>query len=87
LEKAKIANGNVNELKDVWNHPQLKSRNRWREVESEIGKIPALLPPATNSNFEARMDKIPKLGEHTESILKEFGFSDYINDFKDKKII
>ncbi|EKO4766935.1 CoA transferase, partial [Campylobacter coli] len=87
LDEAKIANGNVNELNQVWEHPQLKARNRWREVDSEVGKIPALLPPATNNNYEARMDKIPALGEHTESILKEFGFSDKINLFKEKKII
>lgn len=87
LEKAKIANGNVNELKDVWNHSQLKSRNRWREVDTEVGKIPALLPPATNNNYEPRMDKIPALGEHTHKILKEFGFEDKILALKEKNII
>ncbi|MBZ7975740.1 CoA transferase [Campylobacter sp. RM12642] len=87
LEKAKIANGNVNELKDVWNHSQLKSRNRWREVDTEVGKIPALLPPATNNNYEPRMDKIPALGEHTYKILKEFGFKDEISQLQSKNII
>lgn len=87
LEKAKIANGNVNELKDVWNHSQLKSRNRWREVDTEVGKIPALLPPATNNNYEPRMDKIPALGEHTHKILKEFGFKDEISQLQSKNII
>lgn len=38
LDEAKIANGNVNELNQVWEHPQLKARNRWREVDSEVGK-------------------------------------------------
>jgi len=34
-----------------------------------------LLPPATLSDMEARMDPIPEIGEHTERILAELGFS------------
>ena len=32
LERAGIANGRLNEAKDVWDHPQLAARDRWREV-------------------------------------------------------
>ena len=73
LEDAQIANARVNEMKDVWAHPQLKARNRWTEVQSPVGLLPALLPPATNNQFEARMDPIPGIGEHTRAILKELG--------------
>ena len=75
LEDAGIANARVNEMKDVWAHPQLKARNRWTEVGSPVGALPALIPPATNSEFEARMDPIPAIGEHTHAILKELGVS------------
>ncbi len=75
LEDAGIANARVNEMKDVWEHPQLKARNRWTEVGSPVGALPALLPPATNSEFAARMDPIPGIGEHTYAILKELGVS------------
>lgn len=78
LEKAQIANARVNEMKDVWAHPQLKARNRWTEVQSPVGALPALLPPATSSAFEARMDPIPGIGEHTLAILKSLGVSDEI---------
>jgi itaconate CoA-transferase len=71
LEEAQIANARVNEMKDVWAHPQLKARNRWTEVQSPVGPLPALLPPATNNQFDARMDPIPGIGEHTKAILKE----------------
>lgn len=71
LEEAQIANARVNEMKDVWAHPQLKARNRWTEVQSPVGLLPALLPPATNNQFDARMDPIPGIGEHTRAILKE----------------
>jgi itaconate CoA-transferase len=73
LEDAQIANARVNEMQDVWAHPQLKARHRWTEVQSPVGLLPALLPPATNNQFDARMDPIPSIGEHTKAILKELG--------------
>lgn len=78
LEKAQIANARVNEMKDVWAHPQLKARQRWTEVQTPVGALPALLPPATSSAFDARMDPIPAIGEHTLAILKSLGVSDEI---------
>jgi itaconate CoA-transferase len=74
LEAAGIANARMNTPEEVWNHPQLKARNRWREVGSPVGAIPAPLPPATFSGSEARMDPIPAVGEHTERILSEIGY-------------
>nr|WP_313549926.1 CaiB/BaiF CoA-transferase family protein [Pseudomonas sp.] len=75
LEDAQIANAKVNDMHGVWAHPQLRARHRWVEVDSPRGKLPALLPPATNSAFTARMDPIPALGEHSEAILAELGFT------------
>jgi itaconate CoA-transferase len=75
LEAAQIANARVNQMKDVWHHPQLKARQRWVEVGSPVGLLPALKPPASNQAFEARIDAIPALGEHTDSILAEVGCS------------
>ncbi|NWB96268.1 CoA transferase [Pseudomonas gingeri] len=75
LEEAQIANARVNDMQGVWNHPQLKARDGWREVESPSGKLPALLPPARNAAFSPRMDAVPGLGEHTGAILGELGFS------------
>ncbi|WP_248803021.1 CaiB/BaiF CoA transferase family protein [Pseudomonas sp. MWU13-2100] len=73
LEEAQIANARVNDMQGVWDHPQLKARDGWREVESPAGKLPALLPPARNAAFEPRMDAVPGLGEHTGAILSELG--------------
>jgi len=75
LEEARIANARVNEMKDVWDHQQLKARQRWREIGSPAGTLPALLPPATNSSYEARMDAVPALGEQTDAILAELGYT------------
>ncbi len=88
LEDSQIANARVNEMKDVWAHPQLKARNRWKQVGSPVGELPALIPPATNSAFSARMDPIPALGDHTMSILKELGVQEsVIEEMKATKAI
>ncbi|MFT4507816.1 CaiB/BaiF CoA transferase family protein [Caballeronia sp. 15711] len=74
LDAAGIANAQMNTLADVWAHPQLESRGRWREVGTSAGPIPALLPPGTPNGFEPRMDAVPALGEHTDAILRELGY-------------
>lgn len=76
LEQAQIANARVNDMKDVWDHPQLAARERWTQITSPVGELPSLLPPGTNSAFDARMEAVPALGEHTESILRELGISE-----------
>ena len=74
LDGAAIANAHVSDMAGVWAHPQLAARDRWREVDSPAGKIPALLPPGRNAAFEPRMDAVPGLGEHTDSLLGELGY-------------
>ncbi len=76
LDAAQIANASVNDMAGLWAHPQLAARERWRQVATPGGAIPALLPPGANSSFEPRMDAIPAVGEHTEAILRELGRSD-----------
>ncbi len=75
LDAAQIANARVNNLEEVWCHPQLAARGRWREVKTPAGPIAALLPPATLSTSEARMEPVPALGEHTDSVLAGLGYS------------
>lgn len=73
LEKAQIANAHLNDMAGLWQHDQLKARNRWTEIDTPNGQIPALLPPGLNNSYQYRMDPIPAVGQHTESILKELG--------------
>ncbi|MCT4477314.1 CoA transferase [Peribacillus frigoritolerans] len=73
LEKAKIANARLNTINDLIKHPQLRERNRWREIHSPVGTLKALLPPVTFEDIDVIMNPIPEVGEHTESVLKEFG--------------
>jgi itaconate CoA-transferase len=73
LDAAQIANARMNDMAGVWSHPQLKARERWRQVGSPAGDIPALLPPGRNNSFDYRMDAVPAVGEHTQAILQELG--------------
>ena len=76
LEKAQIANARLNNMKGLWNHQQLKERERWVNVDTPAGSIPALLPPGLNNTYNYRMDPIPSVGEHTDAILQELGLTD-----------
>jgi itaconate CoA-transferase len=75
LERAGIANARINEMHEVWAHPQLAARERWTEVDTPAGKIPALFPPALPDSVEPRMGPVPGLGEHTDALLGELGYS------------
>jgi itaconate CoA-transferase len=76
LDAAGIANGRLNEPIDVWNHVQFSARDRWREVGTEAGPVRALLPPFTFSDQEAAMGDVPSVGQHTDEVLGEIGFSE-----------
>lgn len=76
LETAKIANARVNDMQGVWEHPQLEARQRWVDIPSPVGPIPALLPPGNNSAFSPRMAAVPELGEHSLGILRELEYDD-----------
>jgi crotonobetainyl-CoA:carnitine CoA-transferase CaiB-like acyl-CoA transferase len=77
LEAAGIACARLNTVADVSAHPQLAARDRWREVESPVGPLRALLPPITlPGSEEARMGAVPALGEHTDALLRALGMTD-----------
>lgn len=76
LDRAGIANATMNDMAGLWAHPQLKARQRWRTVGSPAGDIPALLPPGRSDRWEARMDAVPRIGEHTRALLQEAGLDD-----------
>jgi len=74
LDRAQIANARVNTMGEVWAHPQLRARERWSEVQTPSGPVPALVPPGARDAGDVRMDAVPALGAHTDALLAELGF-------------
>ena len=75
LEQAQIANAELRDMAGLWKHEQLAARERWRDVATPAGPVPALLPPGSwgGADGEPRMSAVPALGQHTEAILAELG--------------
>tara|TARA_Y100000590_G_scaffold460093_1_gene618647 strand:- start:78 stop:1199 length:1122 start_codon:yes stop_codon:yes gene_type:complete len=70
LSEAKIAFGVLNEIKDLKNHPHLK------KIKCKVGdeEIELIAPPEMSLNQKQTTTKIPKIGENTKKIKKEFSF-------------
>jgi itaconate CoA-transferase len=88
LESAQIAYSQMNTIQEFMEHPQLKARNRWVTVGSPAGPLPALLPPVKMENVEPVMSAVPAVGQQTDAILAELGFSsEMIADWRATSII
>jgi itaconate CoA-transferase len=75
LDAAGIGNATVNEMRDVWGHPQLAARDRWREMASPAGPLPTLRLPGSWTDEEAPVGAVPAVGEHTDLVLADLGYS------------
>lgn len=73
LEGAGIACSRFNSVADLLGHPLLVERDRWRQVETPGGAVPATLPPVVWEGLEPAMGAVPELGEHSARIKEEFG--------------
>jgi itaconate CoA-transferase len=75
LEAADIPYGDLLEIAEFVEHPQLAARGRWQPVATPAGDVAAIVPPMDLEGAPARMDPVPAVGEHTEAILAEIGYA------------
>lgn len=75
LDAAGIANARMNGVATLRAHPQHVARGRWRPVGSPAGPIETLRPAVDLEDAEPVMGAVPALGEHTDAILAELGFT------------
>jgi crotonobetainyl-CoA:carnitine CoA-transferase CaiB-like acyl-CoA transferase len=88
LEEADVPYGDVNDVAQFLDHPQLSSRDRWRKIESPVGPLQAILPQFVFEGFEPAMGAIPEIGQHTDDVLKELGYDEpTIKQFHDARVI
>jgi crotonobetainyl-CoA:carnitine CoA-transferase CaiB-like acyl-CoA transferase len=71
LNAAGVATAHSNNMAAVWDHPQLRARQRWIEIESPVGKLPALIPPGLSPESGFETGPVPSLGQHNMAILAE----------------
>src|SRR5690625_56810 len=78
LRAVGVPSGPINNLEQVFNNPQVKARELWREVEHPLaGKAPTTASPIRYSDTPVEYRQAPPLlGEHTEEVLAEFGLID-----------
>jgi itaconate CoA-transferase len=88
LDQAQIAFANVNDMPQVWDHPQLQALNRLIDTETPRGTVKSFKPPGNNSSFEPSLGPVPALGEHTVDILSDLGFvASEIKRFQENEVV
>ncbi len=75
LEAAGIPCGSVNTVGEVMEHPQLAHNGLVAEVDSPAGRIPAVGVPFLVDGGRRDPGAVPGLGEHTDEVLAEIGFT------------
>lgn len=75
FDRARIAHGRLSGILELAANPALNSRDRWRDVATPGGTARVLRPPADLDGVEVPMAAVPALGENTDAILNELGYS------------
>lgn len=70
LKRGRIAFSNVNDLRGVWNHEQLRARGHFHEVQTEHGPVELLDPPFDISGMPLPLGPVPALAQHDSELLR-----------------
>ncbi len=69
LARGRIAVARVNDLRGVWEHEQLRARDRFVPVSTPSGEVELLASPFDISGLAARPGRVPALDEHDDAVL------------------
>jgi itaconate CoA-transferase len=75
LDDAGLPWGDVNEIDEVLAHPQTDHLGMIQEIETADGPLAVVDNPIDMSSLEVRRERMPDLGEHSEAILSDLGYS------------
>jgi crotonobetainyl-CoA:carnitine CoA-transferase CaiB-like acyl-CoA transferase len=71
LAAGRIATARVNDLQGVWEHEQLRARDRFVEVRTPSGTVELLRPPFDISGWSPADGPVPALGEHDDQTVAD----------------
>ena len=90
MEKAEVPAGRIYSAADIAADPHFAARRMIREIVANDGeplKVPGIVPVLSETPGEIR-SPAPKLGEHTDEVLRQIGFSDdAIRGLRARKIV
>jgi crotonobetainyl-CoA:carnitine CoA-transferase CaiB-like acyl-CoA transferase len=89
LNKEGVPCGPINNLAQTFEDPQVRHQEMLLEVEQPTGKVKTLGFPVKMSQTPAQIYRpAPQLGQHTEEILADLGFSiEKIKELRDKGVV
>jgi crotonobetainyl-CoA:carnitine CoA-transferase CaiB-like acyl-CoA transferase len=90
LEEAGVPTGPINDLSQVYQDPQVLARDMVVELDHPTaGRTRNIGLPIKMSETPGRVDRpAPTLGQHTDDVLGEFGYSaDEIAAFRDGSVV
>lgn len=90
LEKVQVPCGPINTVPEALNDPQIEHRQMVRYLpHPTAGKVPLVVTPFRFEHTAIRTDRAPPLlGQHTEEILSELGWSaSHIDNLRKQKVI